>query len=71
MKSISEIKNEFMQADEQALEELYEKYAEDTRSGVIGLIVTYKKKSQKCNSNLKQFYFFVQGYRHIFRILPA
>lgn len=31
MKSISEIKNEFMQADEQALEELYEKYAEDTR----------------------------------------
>ena len=47
MKSISEIKNEFMQADEQALEELYEKYAEDTRSGVIGLIVTYKKKSQK------------------------
>ena len=47
MKSISEIKNEFMQADEQALEELYEKYAEDTRSGVIGLIATYKKKSQK------------------------
>ena len=54
MKSISEIKNEFMQADEQALEELYEKYAEDTRSGVIGLIATYKKKSQKLQAEYER-----------------
>ena len=37
------------------------------------ILIYYKrdirKNHKKCNSNLKQFYFSVQGYRHIFRII--
>lgn len=44
MKRISEIRSEFASADEAALLELFETYAEDERSGVAGLIAQYRKK---------------------------
>jgi ribonuclease HII len=47
MKSIAEIKNEFLQADEAMLPQLFQLYAEDGRSGVVGLISNYQKKLQK------------------------
>ncbi|MDO4322424.1 MAG: ribonuclease HII [Lachnospiraceae bacterium] len=47
MKSIAEIKNEFMQADDEALARLFETYADDERAGVVGLIAKYRKKQEK------------------------
>lgn len=47
MKSISEIKKEFAQADDEALLCLLAEYAEDERAGVIGLLAQYRKKIQK------------------------
>ena len=46
-KKISEIKAEFEKADREQRTFLYEKYAEDERSGVINLIARYKKQEQK------------------------
>lgn len=47
MKSISEIKKEFSQADDERLLQLFAEYAEDTRAGVAGLIALYKRKQQR------------------------
>lgn len=47
MKSISEIKKEFEQADDAGLLQLFAEYAEDTRAGVAGLIAHYQKKQDK------------------------
>lgn len=44
MKSISEIKQEFCQADDAMLRLLFAEYAEDTRAGVAGLIAQYQRK---------------------------
>ncbi len=46
-KSISEIKREFEQADNQTLSSLYEKYKEDERSGVVSLIAKYRRQEEK------------------------
>lgn len=46
-KSIREIKQEFEQADKQTLLSLYERYADDDRSGVVSLISKYKKQEEK------------------------
>lgn len=46
-KSIREIKQEFEQADKQTLVSLYERYADDDRSGVVSLISKYKKQEEK------------------------
>lgn len=46
-KSIGDIKKEFEQADRQTLLSLYEKYADDSRSGVVSLISKYKKQEEK------------------------
>lgn len=46
-KSIADIKREFEQADRQTLLSLYEKYADDNRSGVVSLILKYKKQEEK------------------------
>lgn len=46
-KSIREIKQEFEQADKQTLLSLYERYADDERSGVVSLISKYKKQEEK------------------------
>ena len=43
---ISEIKKEFEQADNSQLAALYEKYADDTRAGVVSLITKYKKQEE-------------------------
>ena len=43
---ISEIKKEFEQADKSQLSALYEKYADDTRTGVVSLIAKYKKQEE-------------------------
>lgn len=43
---ISEIKKEFEQADKSQLSALYEKYADDTRTGVVSLISKYKKQEE-------------------------
>ncbi len=45
-KSIGDIKKEFEQADRQTLLSLYEKYADDNRSGVVSLISKYKKREE-------------------------
>ena len=45
--SITDIKKEFEQADRQTLLSLYEKYADDNRSGVVSLISKYKKQEEK------------------------
>ncbi len=47
MKSVSDIKNEFQQADEAGLARLFEEYARDTRAGVAGLLASYRKKTEK------------------------
>ncbi len=46
-KSIADIKREFEQADRQTLLSLYEKYADDNRSGVVSLILKHKKQEEK------------------------
>ena len=45
--SIFDIKIEFEEAEPRELSGLYEKYAEDSRSGVQSLIIRYKKKEAK------------------------
>lgn len=47
MKSISEIKQEFSQADDAMLRRLFAEYAQDTRAGVAGLIALYQRKLDK------------------------
>lgn len=47
IKKISEIKNEFEQADSQMLPLLYAAYADDNRAGVVSLIAKYKKQEEK------------------------
>ena len=46
-KSISEIKKEFEQADNQSLKMFYAMYADDNRAGVVSLIAKYKKQEEK------------------------
>lgn len=53
-KKISEIKQEFEQADKQGLLFLYEKYAEDNRAGVVSLIAKYKKQEEKLETEKKR-----------------
>lgn len=47
MKKINEIKEEFAEALPQQLPQLYEKYKEDTRAGVLAIIKKYKKQEEK------------------------
>ncbi len=47
MKKISEIKLEFEQADDNALRELFAKYADDGRAGVTGLVAQYQRKLER------------------------
>ena len=51
-KSISEIRQEFEMADEKNLPFLYQKYVEDTRSGVQKLIEKYRRMEQKREQEL-------------------
>lgn len=44
MKSIAEIKKEFLNADNEMLPQLFEAYRPDTRAGVAALIAQYQKK---------------------------
>ena len=53
-KNISEIKKEFEQADRQTLLSLYEKYADDNRSGVVSLISKYKKQEEKLEAEKRR-----------------
>lgn len=65
MKSISEIKNEFTAADEEGLCRLFEKYAEDGRAGVTGLITKYRKKLEKLSeerARLEQMHIYERKY---------
>lgn len=52
--SIKDIKTEFEQAEESTLCELYEKYGEDTRSGVQKLIATFQKREEKRRAELSR-----------------
>ena len=52
IKSISEIKKEFEQADKHSLPLLYLQYAEDNRAGVVSLISKYKKQEEKLQAEL-------------------
>ena len=54
IKSISEIKKEFEQADKQTLSQLYEAYAEDSRAGVANLISKYKKQEEKLEAEKRR-----------------
>ncbi|MCD7737085.1 MAG: ribonuclease HII [Lachnospiraceae bacterium] len=47
MKSIKEIKSEFVQAGESELLQLFQIYGSDSRSGVSGLIAQYRKKLER------------------------
>jgi len=53
-KKISEIKNEFENAQLHELGVLYEKYADDSRSGVVNLIKKYKKQEEKFQEERKR-----------------
>ena len=53
-KSIGGIKKEFEQADRQTLLSLYEKYADDNRSGVVSLISKYKKQEEKLEAEKRE-----------------
>ena len=53
-KSISEIKKEFEQADNQSLASLYAMYADDNRAGVVSLIDKYKKQEEKLEAEKKR-----------------
>ena len=46
-KSIREIQQEFLQADDCERKRLYEQYTDDTRAGVTALIAKYKKQEEK------------------------
>ena len=54
IKSIADIKKEFEQADRQTLVSLYEKYADDTRSGVVSLISKYKRQEEKLKAEKRR-----------------
>ncbi len=56
MKSISEIKKEFAQADDAALESLFALYADDERAGVAGLLAQYRKKQEKLETERRRLY---------------
>lgn len=49
MKSIAEIKKEFAQAGSDELLQLFDRYADDARAGVAGLILQYQKKLERLN----------------------
>lgn len=51
-KKISEIKQEFEQADTKGREQLYEIYATDTRAGVVSLLAKYKKAEEKLQAEI-------------------
>ncbi len=53
-KSISEIKREFEQADNQSLSSLYAMYADDNRAGIVSLIAKYKKQEEKLEAEKKR-----------------
>ena len=53
-KSISEIREEFEQADRQMLHFLYDVYADDRRAGVVSLISKYKKQEEKLEAEKKR-----------------
>lgn len=53
-KKIGEIKQEFEQAESGELHLLYEKYADDDRSGVVSLIAKYKKQEEKLEAERKR-----------------
>lgn len=54
MKSIAEIKKEFLQADDEALLRLFETYADDERAGVVGLIAKYRRKMEKLEAEYRR-----------------
>lgn len=54
MKSIAEIKTEFLQADDEALARLFKLYADDKRGGVIGLLARYKRKLEKLENEYRR-----------------
>ncbi len=54
MKSIAEIKKEFAQAGDKELSALFERYADDGRAGVAGLIIQYQKRLEKLEAERKR-----------------
>ncbi len=54
MKSIAEIKREFMQAGDTQLPSLFAEYADDGRSGVASLIAQYQKKIEKLEAERRR-----------------
>lgn len=54
VKSISEIKKEFAQADSAELSRLFAEYADDGRSGVAGLLAQYRKKQEKLEAECRR-----------------
>lgn len=53
---ISDIKSEFENADLNEYEQLFDKYKEDDRSGVIKIISSYRNKLDKYNDEIKRMY---------------
>ncbi len=53
-KKISEIKKEFEQANVNDLSVLYQKYADDDRSGVVSIIQKYKKQEEKLEAERRR-----------------
>lgn len=65
MSSIKEIQQEFAACDQEKRQALYEKYRQDTRSGVIRLIEKYQKADQKLAeeyTRLEQMKFYEKKY---------
>ncbi|MEG0190861.1 MAG: ribonuclease HII [Lachnospiraceae bacterium] len=53
-KSIAVIKSEFQQADEQQRSLLYETYADDSRTGIVSLIASYKKQEENLAKEIQR-----------------
>ena len=52
--NISEIREQFKQADKEELPLLYAEYADDNRAGVVSLIAKYKKQEEKYRQELER-----------------
>ena len=68
MKTISEIKQEFLNVSIEQYEELFQTYAEDSRSGVKKLLAQYKKKVEdleKEKQRLEQMRAYEHTYEHL------
>ncbi|MCD7866890.1 MAG: ribonuclease HII [Clostridiales bacterium] len=68
MKTVEEIKEEFSSAPVSEYGRLYEKYADDTRSGVRGLVFSYRKRERNLaieRQRMETMKYYEKKYSHV------